>query len=652
MLTAPTINKSVVCITNDFILAAVISSYFQKPSEYFSVFWYPEVQKEPENVIEEYVINFAQVHISNRIRSLKPEVIICAGLSDTQKKFTEKLSPQVISISSHKEIDIRLNTLVTQDFNGELRANKHNLLIGLHLAGNQGKKLVYDPSAPKLPRMDVTGKEGVLVLEKSDDIGAICAVNYALSADLDLAIIKSVTADQLKTATRAVSGKDAAKRDRAKANILKRLRSVPISLYKNAVFCTDGLPYAYAIENSIPSSHVPIRYSPFFIFDNIADFHVDSFGSFLSFSPEEFELEEMDTIENLLSQHQYSVKSLRGEQATSRNFEQHAEYYPYDLLHICTHGGETDGYYVIERINDRFGGEHVIEYYEVVSFRLSSEIGDDGKPMVVVARKMLWRKLDGMEWGSKRLRKNVPDHVFQDLVAHLESRTEDEDNVIRTPVNYPIEGGCYIKCVDGLHQGMFRCLAATSTPIIFNNSCASWSEIAKHTLSMGCKAYIGTLYPIGNGVAKDSAELFYKLCLEEERGIMEAVHEVNRRIENRSYQNIYHYWGLPFTRIKAVPTAEYAESAIFDRLNQSLYLYLKMSEDPMKAPDVVRNSTAAANFLLKILFSDHASKVASELSNAKAELEKRQIESRDMVQTVPPIEMRTERVVHPDGLLT
>ena len=65
------------------------------------------------------------------------------------------------------------------------------------------------------------------------------------------------------------------------------------------------------------------------------------------------------------------VATLVGENATHFNLDNHIQYYPYTLLHLCSHGGEVEGTRITEKFVDRNGDEHVVEYDEVFSFGIN-----------------------------------------------------------------------------------------------------------------------------------------------------------------------------------------------------------------------------------------------------------------------------------------
>ncbi len=151
-----------------------------------------------------------------------------------------------------------------------------------------------------------------------------------------------------------------------------------------------------------------------------------------------------------------------GRDATNENLNNYGSYLPYDLLHICSHGGETEGYFVKQEFKDRDGKDHTIEYFEVVSFSLEGAMDPD---KVKVERKIIFATFDGLPWLQKPL-SLYPRYVGDDLIRAL----RDDDEVKRTPVSLPIAMSCHIKCYQSFHQGAFENLAAFVHPIIFNNS--------------------------------------------------------------------------------------------------------------------------------------------------------------------------------------
>lgn len=94
-------------------------------------------------------------------------------------------------------------------------------------------------------------------------------------------------------------------------------------------------------------------------------------------------------------------------------------------------------------------------------------------------------------------------------------RSDKDVGVIRVAVNYPIAFSCHIRCRDGLHQGAFHTLSDIGRPLVFNNSCSSSHELAPMFVDAGARAYVGTLWDVGNDTATRAAKTFYTKALKD-----------------------------------------------------------------------------------------------------------------------------------------
>jgi hypothetical protein len=264
-------------------------------------------------------------------------------------------------------------------------------------------------------------------------------------------------------------------------------------------------------------------------------------GSALLFSIDEFSSDETKDVAERLDQNNFVVTALVGSGATNANLTNYGSHLPYDLLHICSHGGETDGYFVKQEFKDRDGKAHSIEYFEVVSWSLERAIDPD---KVLVERKMIFTTLDGMPWIQRPL-SIYPRYVGDDMMQALR---DNDESLKRTPVSVPIALSCHIKCFQSFHQGMFDHLAAYAHPIIFNNSCSSSHELAAGFLAGGARCYIATLWNIGDQTAMKAALEFYNSALSDGT-VLTAFSAMLRSISKDLYRNIYIFWGLHFTSL-------------------------------------------------------------------------------------------------------
>ena len=226
------------------------------------------------------------------------------------------------------------------------------------------------------------------------------------------------------------------------------------------------------------------------------------------------------------------------------------------------------------------------EYYEVIGFAPA------GGEMVQVVSKIIFRKFDGFDWQSRPL-KDYPRFFFEDMMKAI--KLERDEGIIRVRNTSPIAISCHIKCSDSIHQGEFQTLGGFALPIIFNNSCASSHELAASFVGAGARAYIGTLWRIGNETASHAAIVFYEQVLQHGNCI-DAFHKMNQSVTSERYKNVYIFWGLHFSSLSR--PANIDDDAVLDRLLASFFLWLNKIQTTSD-PEIKRNSIPIARFLLE-----------------------------------------------------
>jgi hypothetical protein len=371
-------------------------------------------------------------------------------------------------------------------------------------------------------------------------------------------------------------------------SITDRIKGVDFARYQFATFFTSGLPYGLVLQNVIPFTHVLTGpYCGVFIANAIIEERSFPVGSAVLFSPDDFPSDETKDVTERLDQNNFVVTSLVGRGATNESLTNYGSHLPYDLLHICSHGGETDGYFVKQEFTDRDRRTHSIEYFEVVSFSPERAVDPD---KVLVERKMIFAALDGVPWLQRPL-SMYPRYVGDDMMQALR---DDDEALKRTPINVPIALSCHIGCYQGFHQGAFDHLAAHAHPIIFNNSCSSSHELAAGFLAGGARSYIATLWNVGNETATKAALAFYDSALAGGK-VLGAFSAMLRSIGNGRYRNIYILWGLHFASF--VRPAAKSDDNIIAGLTANYALWVKKVATT-KDEEVKRNAVPIVRFLI------------------------------------------------------
>jgi hypothetical protein len=594
----PRIEERWVCIATEkqVALAAVVASYFQDEGAYLAVFEFPPIDV-PSSPVNETGTDgyFARLmgdraahSIANVLAGIQPPGILLLGMTETERSYFRARLPagKLFEIDSIAELPRQLP--FAQPDSGSIACKPSQIIEGFLLAKFSRKRLVIDEGAADLPAKYLHGGRGVVVIENDGGLPEIAAVNYAFAINADVILTPFFSRQELHALPRQLHSWSNDRSSQALAavrrKVMKAIAGVNFAEYGLATFFTIGVPYGLFIRNAIPCSHVLMNWHcGVFVAMAIVEEHKPlSFDSALLFSPQEFDAEETGRISAILDVGNYTVKHLLGRDATLKQLENYGGFFPYDVMHICSHGGETEGYYVVQEFADREGGQHKIEFYEVIG--ASPANGD----MVSVTSKMIFTALDGFPWASQPL-KHFPRYVGEDMMNAIHS----DRSVKRVAFNYPIALSCHIKCHDGIHQGQFQSLAALSHPVVFNNTCSSSHELAASFIGAGARTYIGTLWNVGNATATQAAEVFYKSAIGP-GNILAAFTAMNGSLKNRKYQDVYILWGRPFSSLR--PPEKKSDEKILNRLVETYFLWLrKIATTPLE--EVKRNSIPIARFL-------------------------------------------------------
>jgi hypothetical protein len=526
---------------------------------------------QPESYLSNLTGQAAALFINNAwARMHGSEYVILAGLEPDQKSYLSlPKGTKVIEIAELTDIYQKLSVFSSTN-RQELRCKQSDLLNGLFLAERAGRILILDEAAGPLPQPEKV-KAGIVVVENNCDVATVIAVNYASSVGANLLVVRPVGKREISGIHRSIhewkAKNDDTQRQRVKDAITLRLNGTSFSEFEFATFFTEGLPYSLIIENVVPCSYVNITIRPdLFVFNSIIFEHLRNLHSAVVFSPLFFADEETQWLTDFFPRHKYYLRQLVGREATFANLHFTAQHFPYDLLHISSHGGEVDGWEVTEEFLDRNGTTHIIEYDEVVGFDPRPD--KDGR--IAVHRKTIFRRLDGFQWMSEELDKqNIPQYVFHDMwkALYKDQRGKINPSAIRKKKGR-ITTSCAIRCADTIHQGEFNILASHSSPLIFNNTCWSWYEVAKFFLSCGARGYIGTLWAVDNESAVRASRTFYDSLFN--GTVLRAIYTAINAISDQHSKDIYIYWGLHFTSLSGGQSAEESRQEVFQELLLSL----------------------------------------------------------------------------------
>lgn len=604
----PILDNRFVFVTNlnDNIMSAIVSSYFSDLDTYLPLFLFPKVsvgflekfEFSDDDFISRMMGNEASILINNAVARIGGcEYFVFIGLSKHQKSFLKNKfkKTKVIEIDTVDDIEIKLGQLGISK-SSYLACKKTEILQGLIEAKRQGRALKIDESAQGVVIADISAK-GIVIIERTDEASAVVAINYAYSIGADIRIVDFVSDDEARGVLKFIQKwyREGSYNQLQKVlnKIKRRIEGIDFTKYEFATFFTEGLPYSLYLENCIPCSYVNLGLRPdLFIFNNILFEDIERYHSAIVFSPQFFKDEETNKLIKLLEVNNFDVKTLIGRDATVGSLDFYAPHYPYDIMHICSHGGEVDGYAVTEEFMDRKGVKHKVEYDEVVGFTPV-----EGTDLIAIHRKTIFKKFDGFDWKSDELRKQKkPNYVFEDMRKAMYQNEKKNKDLKRDPKDL-VPTSCAIKCSDSIHQGMFQTLASHSSPFIFNNTCWSWYDVSTYFLAGGAKGYVGTLWAIGNMSAVLGANTFYANAFD--KPVINAVHEALGAIKkNGRDKDIYIFWGLHFATFQRALNKSESKYRVFKELMHSFFSWYRKIETT-RSEEVRKNSIRIINRIHK-----------------------------------------------------
>lgn len=600
----PKIASNFFCIINrdEASLAALILSYIDQSNGYIPTFEFPYVSSddfkvEPNKEIrDEHQLSRSRarkfnIKVGNTIRRLGGcEYLIVAGLNEKQQTYLTFLGDyNTIYIDTINDVDTLLNGIVAKE--GYLPCKETALIEQLDYALKKNLYLSIDNNAENTSK-SFKDSSGLVVIERNNKVSSVFGILYAhsIGADVELIDTEGLNNYEIKDLIEKWKNDEPNSFNNLSAVIFPYIEHIQFDKREFATFFTDGVPYSLLLKNIIPISHVHLRINPdFFIFNSIYFESYTETYSAVVFSPKAFEDEETGFVIKKLSDKNLLVKSLIGEQATLFNLDNYIQHYPFSLLHLCSHGGEIEGSRITEFFIDSNGDKHIVEYDEVFSFGLNP-FQDSHH----TATKRLPRKFDEFVWGSKEFQEaSFPDNVFAEMFQALGN---EENQVSSREINVP--GSCHIKCVDSNYQAMFNYLAAMHSPLVFNNTCWSWSDVADSFIGVGARGYIGTLWNIDNDIAKLSAENFYKSIFE--NSVLSSLHKALEVSKNTRDENIYIFLGLHFTSIVPGVSSEASRLVTFKNLMDSLEMWKNKLEKTI-IPEHKKTISEIIDWLSRVL---------------------------------------------------
>lgn len=606
---APELRKDFIIVVNrdESELAAVAISYLFERGKYLPIFAFPEVEVSLNEPVLEPDIYFIQRSRAEHFSTFLNNAIIhnggcdnlvLLGLTENQFSYLDFLKHyNVMQIDSMDQLDGYLGGFA---YNKEepLACSSEQCYEGLTMALQQNCLLQIGTQNETLdqPSEDL---EGIVVIERKSTLETTIAINYAVSIGAKVVIVEEMVKNENEQVLQLLEDwnkGDQNALDTLKDKINSRIGSINFDQFEYATFFTEGLPYSLSIH-SIPVSYVNMDYRPDFFIHNAFKYELNKrSGSAVVFSPVFFKDEETEKLISLLKFKNYYIRKLTGKAATTYNLKNSIECYPFDLLHICSHGGDVKGTRNEVHFRGTDGLDHVVEFDFVFSIAVTPYQDKHS-----VESLYYFKKLDGLKWRSQELNdKGYPHEVYAGIVDAISSAYKKKEVTQKFSVPQVTNANA-IKCADFNYLANFDQMASDNhPPLIFNNTCWSWMNVSTSFLTGGARGYIGTLIEVPNGKATQFADTFYDQVFN--TNIIEAYHLASSEAIQDGTLPLHIYWGLHFSTLNNTDTHRTNRKYVFQELNKKLGIWRNKRDKGEGSKDLLDGKVNNTFWLINDVF--------------------------------------------------
>ena len=380
---------------------------------------------------------------------------------------------------------------------------KERLGIGLLKALYERRTLAI--THEESPVGSVVSRSGHLVVcETGELLSEVIAANYAYALDAGLHLIgpaSKTEADELREALYSIDEPDRNPGE-IRAAVARRLRELcgdlKIPPAGSITFITRSLPFGMAFPE-VPTTHL-------FDYPDLGPSIINGFAAeqegvrgtnvAVLVDPEKVRAPEIEAATKLLPKRGVFVRRYAGRGATVRAIRDMVELYPYDLLIFATHCGDASGYRWTYEFRDSEGIDRTL----VVDLAISAAATDD-PDMLSVMQYVRFHSLDGVDWNDPVAKQSL--YVGKAILDYSEwSKDERLNPSHKEPIKRVI-GSAAMAMADHNYLPVGYSLAGEGTPIIINNACVSWHELAGRFTYANARAYVGTLFPVSDIEAEE-----------------------------------------------------------------------------------------------------------------------------------------------------
>jgi len=343
----------------------------------------------------------------------------------------------------------------------------------------------------------------IVLCEEGELLTEVIAANYAFSIGASLRLIPQVSEVESKNLLEHYYGIDDVgvnpieRREFVKRQLRAFCEDFASPVGSSLTFITRRLPFGAAYPE-VPSTHL-------FTYPDLGISIVNGFTAeqkgargvnvAVLVDPAKVRAPEIEAATRLLPARGVFVRGYSGTAATVRHVTELVDLFPYDFLIFATHCGDAPGWRWTYEYSDSEGISRTL----VVDIAIG--VSDTDEPeMLNVMQYTRFHSLDGVDWSDPVAKESL--YVGQAIADYVALTQSKQLEPIRKETIPRVVGSAAMAMADNHYIAMPRSLACEGSPIILNNACVSWHELASRFMFSNARAYIGTLYPVSDSEAE------------------------------------------------------------------------------------------------------------------------------------------------------
>ena len=479
-----------IIFADDAKLAARLSCALAAPGVYLPVCDGPRLQR-PDRESE-------VIRRHNAMGRARANVAFMAGLSDDAFNALSWSLNSRRNVPCHRVSSDNIASIMGQGREA-LMWGRDRIGVGLLKALRAGQDIAFEDKPS--PDEWVPSKGGHLVVcEEGEELSQVIAANYALALDAGLFLIPEVAMDEAEDLLEAFykihdsncTFSPAEAQARLRQDLLTLCGSIPVPEGGSITFI-GKLPFGFAYPEH-PSTHL-------FEYPDLGCAVINGFaaeqprepgtGIVVLVDPGATTAPEIQAAIDLLEPRRAFIRVYQDRAADVRGVSEMLEHFPFELLIIATHCGDSSGYRWTYEFTDSAGLPR--------TFVVDLAIGlarTDNPNLLKVAEYMRFISLDGVDWTDRAAKAKV--HVGNAVHDFMEQLKEGPNQLkpVRKDTVDRVVGSSAMMMSDHNLLFMQHTMADVGTPIIVNNACLSWHRLAGDMMYAGARAYVGTLFPL------------------------------------------------------------------------------------------------------------------------------------------------------------